>query len=73
MDLRDKILKTGSSEMGQVTLKATSGIKEEALAALVALGFPKAGMDKHITAAVAKNSAIESVEDLIKNVLKQLN
>ena len=73
LDLKDKILKSGSSEMGQVTLKATSGIKEEALAALVALGFPKAGMDKHINAAVAKNPAIESVEDLIKNVLKQLN
>ncbi len=73
LDLKDKILKTAGADAGSTVIKASSGIKEEALAALMALGFPKAGMDKHINAAISKNPGIESVEELIKNVLKQLN
>lgn len=73
LDLKDKIMKTGSVESGQVMVAASSSIKYEALAALLALGFPKAGMEKHINAVITKNPNIESVEELIKNVLKQLN
>ena len=74
LDLKDKILKTAGADAGSTSYKGKLGIKEEALAALMALGFPKAGMDKHINAAISKkNPGIESVEELIKNVLKQLN
>ena len=73
LDLKDKIMKSGHAEVGQLQAKAVPGIREEALAALLALGFPKAGMEKHIATALSKHPNTESVEDLIKNVLKQLN
>ncbi len=73
LDLKDKIMKSGAADVGQLQAKAVPGIREEALAALLALGFPKAGMEKHIAAALSKHPNTESVEDLIKNVLKQLN
>jgi Holliday junction resolvasome RuvABC DNA-binding subunit len=51
----------------------SSSIKDEAMAALMALGFPKAGLEKHINQAMTKSPEINNVEDLIKNVLKQMN
>ncbi len=76
LDLKDKIIKTSGLEpsaISKVGGSKTISIKEEAISALVALGFPKAGLDKHINAVLTKLPDISSVEDLIKNVLKQMN
>lgn len=76
LDLKDKIIKSSGIEPSALSKAGgtvTSSIKEEAMAALLALGFPKAGLDKHINSALTKNAGIESVEELIKNVLKQMN
>jgi holliday junction DNA helicase RuvA len=83
IELKDKIIKSSgiepikltssSNESGPLPSSNTSRIKEEAMAALMALGFPKAGLDKQINSIVLKNPDISSVEDLIKMVLKQMN
>jgi holliday junction DNA helicase RuvA len=82
IELKDKIIKTSGLEPLKVSSGLSDGpvvqggqgrIREEATAALIALGFPKVGLDKNINAAFAKNPDINSVEDLIKQVLKQMN
>jgi holliday junction DNA helicase RuvA len=74
LDLKDKIIKTSGLEPSPLSKSGaiSSPIREEAMAALMALGFPKAGLDKHINAAMTKNEN-NNVEELIKNVLKQMN
>jgi Holliday junction resolvasome RuvABC DNA-binding subunit len=39
---------------------------------MIALGFPKAAVEKHINSILNKNLAITQVEDLIKEVLKMV-
>ncbi len=79
IDLKDKIMKSSGVEPAMASVKAVTSagtgasLKNEALAALVALGFPKPTMEKHVNAVISKNSEINSVEDLIKQVLKQMN
>jgi Holliday junction DNA helicase RuvA len=46
-------------------------VKEEALSALVALGFNKQASEKLLTKMLSSNSGL-SVEALIKDALKQL-
>ncbi|MBK8698686.1 MAG: Holliday junction branch migration protein RuvA [Saprospiraceae bacterium] len=73
LDLKDKMMKTSGAETIASSHKADHTYREEALSALIALGFPKAGMEKQLNAILAKQPQPESVEELIKNVLKQLN
>lgn len=82
IELKDKIIKTSGLEPIKVNSGSSetpsnpssqNNIREEAMAALMALGFPKAGLDKNINTAFTKNPDINSVEDLIKQVLKQMN
>lgn len=73
LDLKEKVMKTGTDTPAlQVTLPSNA-IKDEALAALMALGFPKAAVEKHIKSVFEKQPDISLVEELIKNVLKQMN
>jgi holliday junction DNA helicase RuvA len=72
LELKDKIGKPGSSETGSNLgfLKQNNKIHEEALQALITLGFPKAVAEKNI-AQVLKNTTGEiSLENLIKASLK---
>jgi holliday junction DNA helicase RuvA len=74
LDLKDKIIKTSGIEPTSMQKGSSSSpLKDEAMAALMALGFPKAGLDKHINAVMTKTPDIGNVEDLIKSVLKQMN
>jgi Holliday junction DNA helicase RuvA len=82
IELKDKIIKSTGIEPVKLAsadgVAVSSGniqhkIKDEAMAALMALGFPKAGLDKHINNTLTKNPELSSVEDLIKMVLKQMN
>jgi holliday junction DNA helicase RuvA len=80
IDLKDKIMKSSGIEPAMATFKnqTSSGgnshsLREEALAALVALGFPKPAMEKQLSSILSKNLDLNSVEDLIKQVLKQMN
>ena len=65
LELQDKV---GSVPSGVVSTAAVSRSKEEALSALVMLGFPKAAADKVLQSL----DASLSVEDLIKQALQKL-
>ena len=69
VDLKDKIKTEESSLL--VEISVTSRAKDEALAALVMLGFVKAQSEKALDK-LLKDSPNASVEDLIKAALKML-
>lgn len=69
VDLRDKVGKLTDSD--QIIMHVDNTIKEEALSALVMLGFPKNKVDKIITIILKENNELR-VEDLIKEALKRL-
>ncbi len=72
LELKDKIRKDGVSEGPAINgfLHPNHSIREEALQALVTLGFPKAVAEKNITAILKKTGAEISLEELIKASLK---
>lgn len=69
LELRDKVAKTSTTE----NISATKGntFKEEALSALLALGFARSAAEKAIEQA-ATDTTINGVEGLIKKALKLL-
>ena len=69
VDLKDKIKPIGDSLILQPTV--TNEVYEEALAALVMLGFTKANVNKAVTS-VLKESPSASLEEIIKQSLKRL-
>jgi len=69
VDLRDKVGKLKDSD--QIIASLDNTIKEEALSALVMLGFPKAKVDKIINEILKENKGL-SVENLIKESLKRI-
>jgi Holliday junction DNA helicase RuvA len=48
-------------------------LKDDALSALLALGFAKASVEKSINQVILKNPNIDQVENLIKEVLKHMS
>lgn len=73
LDLKDKIIK----DSGEAPLPISGGasnnkLREEALSALVALGFNKIGVQKTLNKILRGQPNIGSVEALIKAALKQL-
>jgi len=69
IDLKDKIAKGDSSD--SIGIPQSSMKKEEALSALVMLGFNKNAVDKTLNKVLKENSDL-SVEELIKIALKRL-
>tara|TARA_R110001583_G_scaffold7286_3_gene36293 strand:+ start:18957 stop:19538 length:582 start_codon:yes stop_codon:yes gene_type:complete len=69
IELKDKIGK--EDELGEILLPQNNTIREEALSALVMLGFAKNTVTK-VLDKVIKANAPASVEELIKIALKQL-
>jgi Holliday junction DNA helicase RuvA len=72
LELKDKVGKS-SSEFNSSSvgfLKSNNKIREEALQALITLGFTKAVAEKNISAILKKTSGEISLEDLIKSSLK---
>ena len=73
LELKDKIRKDTLLEQVQGStgfMKPNNKIKEEALQALITLGFPKATAEKNITAVLKKMGPEISLEELIKASLK---
>jgi len=73
LELKDKITKevSGSSSIQPSAFGKTSNkIKEEALQALLTLGFPKLAAEKNIAAVLKKSASEISLEELIKASLK---
>ena len=71
LDLKDKIIKEGGTTTLIPTLNNT--IKDEALSALVALGFNKIVVQKALKKIAGSGQNVERVEDLIKIALKELS
>ena len=74
LELKDKVGKSGIGDAGVPLgfLKTNNKIREEALQALITLGFPKAAAEKNLAAALKKSNGEISLEDLIKASLKTL-
>ncbi len=72
LDLKDKILKE-SGEINTSFSTQNNTLREEALQALVALGFSKIHIQKVLNKILKAEPQISSVETLIKTALKNLN
>ena len=70
VDLKDKM---GKGEMASdFFMSSNNTLKEEALSALVMLGFNKAGADKVLEKIIKTEGTGQTVEQLIKSALKSL-
>ncbi len=69
IDLKDKINKAETDDDSGIAFK--SSVPEEALSALLMLGFPKAKAEKAVKRIYTSNPDI-NVEELVKNTLKIL-
>ena len=70
LELKDKIAKGGGTETAIFPVKDNS-IVEEAVTALVLLGFTKANVNKAVSAVIKENPDA-SLESIIKLALKKL-
>jgi Holliday junction DNA helicase RuvA len=70
LELQDKLRKEGPDTLSPVPLNKT--VKEEALSALVMLGFARNVAEKVLEQEINKNGENMRVEDLIKSALKSL-
>lgn len=74
LDLKDKVAKHVDAANVQLSALATDNpIREEALAALVALGFVRINVQKALNRALKEQPNIATVEELIKQGLKLLS
>ena len=71
IDLQDKLAK-GLPNTDLLFSKMDNTIKEEALSALLALGFAKKGAEQKIDKVLKSNPEISSVEELVKTALSQM-
>jgi Holliday junction DNA helicase RuvA len=71
LELRDKFNKLAGLE-GSAALSVGNNIKEEALMALVTLGFPRPQMEKILTQMVQQAAGPLTVEELIKKALRSV-
>ena len=72
LDLKDKILKEGGVAPAQLPA-LNNTMREEALSALVALGFNKISVQKVLNRIAKSQPGISRVEELIKVALKELS
>ena len=70
LELQDKLRKEGTDTLSTVPLNKT--VREEALSALVMLGFARNAAEKVIEQEINKNDGDLTVEKLIKSALKNL-
>ncbi|MDV7698398.1 Holliday junction branch migration protein RuvA [Chryseobacterium soli] len=70
VDLKDKVQKFGSSAEN-ISMLVDNKIKDEALSALEVLGIPKR-MSEKIADRVIKQNPVVSVEELVKQILKNI-
>lgn len=71
LELKDKIVKGGGSESTSLFSNSTNTFTDEAVTALVMLGFTKANVTKAVSAVLKENPAA-SLEEIIKQSLKRL-
>ena len=72
LELRDKIIKTSGADFASLPLVEKNNYREDALNALVTLGFPKAKAEKAIDSLWKNAQGNISVEELVKLSLKNM-
>jgi len=72
LDLKNKIAKE-SLASETIAISSPNSIREEAMAALIALGFQRSQVGKMVDKVLSENSEIDHVELLIKTVLRKLS
>ncbi len=72
LDLKDKMFKESDGKL-EILLPTDPSIKEEAVSALVSLGFQKAKVSKTVEKTLKELDNEITVEALIKSVLRQLS
>ncbi len=71
LDLKDKVVKNVDEQMISVGPNHNTK-RNEALSALIALGFPKGSIEKVLEKVISGSDSELNVEQIIKEVLKQL-
>lgn len=71
LELKDKVVKGGGKDSTTLFQTGNSEVAEEAVTALVMLGFTKANVTKAVSA-ILKESPAASLEEIIKLALKRL-
>ena len=72
LDLQNKITKE-NLDTEIVDISSANTTREEAISALVSLGFPRSQVGKMVDKVLSQDSSIDQVEVLIKSVLRQLS
>jgi len=72
LDLKDKLIKDGGEDAISLPVQDNT-MREEALSALVALGFNKIAVQKTLNKALRAQPAPETAEQLIKQALRALS
>ena len=72
LELKDKVVKGGGSDTPALFQTSSNAHTDEAVTALVMLGFTKANVTKAVTAFLKENPAA-SLEEIIKQSLKRLS
>ncbi|QXV65717.1 Holliday junction branch migration protein RuvA [Mucilaginibacter achroorhodeus] len=70
LELQDKLKKEGPDTLTSIVVSKTA--KDEALSALVTLGFARNAAEKVLDQEISKNTGVLTVEQLIKYALKNL-
>src|ERR1700761_3152103 len=70
LELQDKLRKEGPETLS--TAPISKSVKDEALSALVMLGFARNAAEKVLEQEIARNASVLTVEQLIKLALKSL-
>jgi len=75
LELKDKLLKDSGSESQAIskTLTSNSEVRQEALSALVALGFNKTKVQRTLNRILKQDPGIDDSSELIKKALGQLS
>ena len=72
LDLKDKVIKDGGEEIS-LTVAADGHLRDEALAALVSLGFARPQVQRVLNAILRDHAGLQSAEQLIKLALRELS
>jgi len=70
IELRDKLKKEGMEETSAFSSSEHNTLRREALSALLTLGLPKAAAEKSVDAILKKSGNTITLEDLVKQALK---
>lgn len=72
LDLKDKVIKDGGEEVS-LTVAADNQLREEALAALLSLGFARPQVQRILNTILRDHAGLQSAEQLIKLALRELS